>query len=454
MSVSKTAVEARKLALAAGKRIEKPIPKHSGLYIVSQPTGAQSWAYRYRRPTDGRQAKLTLGPLSTYAPGDEGYAGPEEPTFGDPLDVDAAWGLVQECQKMLRRKIDPGETVKQMKAGGEEIILSAATDGWTFEALLMKFIDWYQPNRETTKRQTAYWLGLKPDGRGGWEHTGNGILGKWKGRVFSRYDGTPVMTAVDANEAMSSLTKVSRNRTRSALKVFSGWASEFGQNGRPYVAIDPFAGMKRKRQDREKPGGEQGVRVLEDWEIAALWKAVMAEPDAYGLGALLILTTAQRPEMTFEARYEHMDFAEREWRIPAEHSKVDRPHRVPLSEMALWIIAQLPTTSGYLFQPKGSGKRPLNKHTRPKDRLRDGADKVAREAGRPSLEHWTYKHLQKTAITHMERPPLRVPPHVTKAVQQHSQGTRTDQAYRGYEYDEEKHEALEKWGKQLAKITS
>ena len=41
------------------KRVE--IHDGNGLYLVIQPTGAKSWAYRYRM--DGKSRKLTLGIL-------------------------------------------------------------------------------------------------------------------------------------------------------------------------------------------------------------------------------------------------------------------------------------------------------------------------------------------------------------------------------------------------------
>ena len=48
---------------ASAKRREIPDARASGLYLLIQakPSGAKSWALRFRRP-DGRPAKLTLGP--------------------------------------------------------------------------------------------------------------------------------------------------------------------------------------------------------------------------------------------------------------------------------------------------------------------------------------------------------------------------------------------------------
>ncbi|KRD71806.1 hypothetical protein [Ensifer sp. Root278] len=460
MTVSKAAIEGAKLARQSGKRDETRIKDCPGLYVISQPPNKQgsvnqSWAYRYRSPVTHKPAKLTLGPLSLTVGGiDVNVPQPlVEPVFGEPLDLDGAKELAQVCRKMLKQRIDPAIAVKELKDGTAGIVQAAKVDGWTFEELLTKFMQWYQPNRDTTKIQTAYWLGLKSDGKGGWlpRGVGKGVLGTWRGRVFSRHDGAPVLTKVDANDVLSGMPKVSRNRTRSALKIFSGWASEHGANGTPYVTMDPFAGLKRKTQDQENPDRH----VLKPWEIAALWKAVMADPDPYGLGALLILITAQRPEMTFDARFGQFDFVEREWHIKAADVKVESmgDHMVPLSERALWLIAQLPTTSGYLFQPSGNEKRPLNRHWRPKDKLDAKANRVAHAAGKPSLDHWTYKDLQRTAITMMEEV-LHVPSHVTKAIQQHAIGSKSDQAYRTGSYAEQRAGALERWGQYLAEITA
>jgi hypothetical protein len=45
----------------SSKRREIPDARAAGLYLVIHPSGARSWALRFRRP-DHRNAKLTLGP--------------------------------------------------------------------------------------------------------------------------------------------------------------------------------------------------------------------------------------------------------------------------------------------------------------------------------------------------------------------------------------------------------
>ena len=59
------AVEAMKADPA--KRQEVPDPALTCLYLVIQPSGAKSWALRYRYR--GKPKKLTLGKLASYGRG-------------------------------------------------------------------------------------------------------------------------------------------------------------------------------------------------------------------------------------------------------------------------------------------------------------------------------------------------------------------------------------------------
>jgi hypothetical protein len=59
-----------------------------GLYLTVQPSGAKSWAVRFRRP-DGRNAKLVLGPVAFDA-----RETTDEPVIGAPLSLAAARQLV------------------------------------------------------------------------------------------------------------------------------------------------------------------------------------------------------------------------------------------------------------------------------------------------------------------------------------------------------------------------
>jgi hypothetical protein len=58
-----TARSVDKLKPDPAKRLEVPDGLLPGLYLIIQPSGARSWAVRYRR--NGQTRKLTLGPYPT-----------------------------------------------------------------------------------------------------------------------------------------------------------------------------------------------------------------------------------------------------------------------------------------------------------------------------------------------------------------------------------------------------
>lgn len=61
------------------------------------------------------------------------------------------------------------------------------------------------------------------------------------------------------------------------------------------------------------------------------------------------ILTAARPTEARRASWEEIDLKNKVWVIPAERMKGQRPHRIPLSEQALALLASLPTVSGHLF---------------------------------------------------------------------------------------------------------
>ena len=84
----------------ATDRREIPDAGAAGLYLVIQPSGAKSWAMRFRRP-NGDRAKLVLGPLD--ATGKE-MAG--DPQIGQPLTQAAARVLAGQINRQRAMGVD------------------------------------------------------------------------------------------------------------------------------------------------------------------------------------------------------------------------------------------------------------------------------------------------------------------------------------------------------------
>jgi integrase len=61
----------------------------------------------------------------------------------------------------------------------------------------------------------------------------------------------------------------------------------------------------------------------------------------FKIGLHLILLTMVRKSELLLARWEHVDFEQAEWHIPAEHSKTGKPHIVFLSRQAVALFGEL-----------------------------------------------------------------------------------------------------------------
>src|SRR5690606_34640679 len=110
----------------------REIPDGKGLYLVVQPTGAKQWAFRYRRPGDGKPAKLSLGRVAK--PGEEPI------TDGDNRRLTLL--LARAHAAALRAKLDAGhdpagERQVEKVAKAAAIRVRAET---TFELVAVQFI--------------------------------------------------------------------------------------------------------------------------------------------------------------------------------------------------------------------------------------------------------------------------------------------------------------------------
>lgn len=433
-----------KLAKLEGKRIEDQIPDCSGLYLISQPSGAQSWAYRYRRPADRKAAKLTLGKVDMSRKLEPG----EEPDFDDPegLTKEMAVTLASWCRMQVKARHDPAVT-KQQRAAEMEHLKRLVWEGHIVDNLFIEFMQNYPPVRagrpatDSTKRLTAGFLGLRPDGKGSWEPNGNGVLSKWQGKVFATLDGTPKLTRKPTIDMLKEMKPVVSNRTLSALKLFGRWAVE-----NEYVTVNPFESI------RKQFGEDERTRTLKPDEIKALWQVVeMAATEGraigypYGRIAQLILATGQRPGEVQAATWSEFDFAEQQWTIPRQRTKNRKgDFVVPLSELALEVLATLPDRGKYLFASVGSDDRPANKETA-KHRF---GKPVEDQLGQP-VEHFTYHDLRRTAYTAiMEDSGWMVADMVTN----HAPPKMAQTYGSGANLDRWKREALDAWGRRLEEV--
>lgn len=89
-------------------------------------------------------------------------------------------------------------------------------------------------------------------------------------------------------------------------------------------------------------------RALSTDEIRAFLKAAFESNirRQFKIGLHLILLTMVRKSELLLARWEHVDFEQAEWHIPAEHSKTGKPHIVFLPRQAIALFKELRSLAG------------------------------------------------------------------------------------------------------------
>jgi integrase len=198
---------------------------------------------------------------------------------------------------------------------------------------------------------------------------------------------------------------------------------------------DPLAGMKPPAASKPRE------RVLDDDEIKVVWQTI---PTLFSvdvtLALKLALATGQRIGEVVGMSLSEIDFANRLWTIPAGRVKNKYQHSVPLSDLALELIAE--ARQYYI-----DGDRIFR--TEPGLVARAFVDK----RDRIPIPHFTAHDLRRTAMTGMAR--LGVNHLVIGHVANHRSTTRagvTLGVYVQFSFESEKREALDLWAERLTAI--
>lgn len=276
------------------------------------------------------------------------------------------------------------------------------------------------------------------------------ILPAWKARPIEDIRKADVIALIDAVHARA---PVMANRTLAHLRRMLNWAA-----GRGLMEANPA-------QFVEKPGREvKRDRVLDDGELAVLWRGLDGG-GAYAAGVRLLLLTAARREEVFAARWSELTPARDGIRLPAERVKAGEARTLWLSKPAREVIAGLTRHKDSDWLVTHGGKKAFTNHGHAKADLdRKIAAIRAKAAGvtlaKPTdadfapymLPEWRLHDLRRTAATGLQRQGVRV--EVTEAVLGHISGTRAGVAgiYQRHRYEAESREALELWGRKVARI--
>jgi integrase len=378
------------------KRKEIPDGRVTGLYLVLQPSGARSWALRYR--TAGKPTKLTIG----------GYPS---------VDLAMARRKAQEALGAIAVGKDPARDKKAARAA-----LKAERDADVdrIERVVEQYVERYAKLKIKRWAEVARVLDKE-------------AVQRWKGRRLSQITKPMVHDMLDA--IIDRDAPIKANRVFDQFRGMCKWAIERG-----IIDRSPCEGMKAPSPENKRE------RVLNDDEIKLVWRAFEAVGWPFGrIGQLLLLTGGREREVA-GMEWKEIDLASRTWTLPAARAKNGREHVVPLSDAAVEIIHGLPRLEGRKFVFSTTGRAPVSGFS--------NAKKYVDAAMGESIPNWTFHDLRRTVATNLQKLGVRL--EVTEAVLNHVSGSRAGIVgiYQRHDWADEKRAALDAWARKLAAIVS
>jgi integrase len=311
-------------------KIRKEIPDGLlvGLYLVVQPSGAKSFAVRYRYA--GQPRKLTLGAFPA-------------------ITLEAARDIGGKALRAAAEGRDPATEKQAAKTDAKKAEAEAVRGQRDlFETVAREFIERHamKNTRESSWRETARILGIKsdPDNAGkllvveprkGKPPT---VLDRWRGRKVQDITKRDVIALLDT---VRDRAPIMANRNLAAIRKLFNWCV-----ARDVIQISPCSLIEPPAPERSRD------RILSDDELRLVWNAAGTDPSPHGSLTKLLILTGQRLAEVGGMRWDELDLKNKLWTLPPDRVKNGQRHEVPLSDPCIEILKALPrikTTKGFVF---------------------------------------------------------------------------------------------------------
>jgi|SRR5665213_934915 len=367
-----------------------------GLYLLVKSPTSRSWLFRYMR--DGRAREMGLGPYP-------------DRTLAD------ARVKAGECRKLLLDDIDPIEHRRSRRTDAK---LEAAK-AITFDTCAERYIEAHKSGWRNAKHADQ------------WSNT----LAAYASPVFGKLSVVTIDTALVMKvlETIWNYKPETAYRLRGRIEAILDWAKVRGYRQGENPA------RWRGHLDKLLPSRAK-VRKVE--HHAALpyvdMPTFMAElREQSGLSALALqftILTAARTGETIGARWREFDLDARTWTVPADRMKANREHRVPLSESAFAILAEMRIlgreADDYVF-PGGKKTKPLSNMAMMMMLRRMGREDLTVHGFRSTFRDWC---AEQTTF----------PSEVAEMALAHAVGDKVEAAYRRGDMFDRRRSLANDWG--------
>jgi integrase len=372
-------------ALKALKPKAKPyiVSDERGLYVEVLPTGGVIWRFRYR--LNGRQEKVTLG---------------KYPAIGlktarqkrDALATKAALGESPAKQKQLAKQaLAENTTVRQF---GEKYFTDIVTRDRKNPSGIRRYLD---------------------------------------NEIYPAIGNKPMCDVTTADVQAIIDRKKHHGREAAAVEIRNLFKRLFDYAiVRGVAEINPARAIPVRFITRQR----SRERALSAHEIRIYLQTVHQSNirRQFKLALHIILLTMVRKAELLLAKWEHVDFDQGEWHIPAEHSKTGKPHVVYLSDKALELFRELKVLAGEspLVLPGRNRGKPFAANALNK----------ALDGLRIPIPPFTIHDMRRTASTHLHEAGF-VSDVIEKALNHTIGGVRG--VYNRAEYADQRREMLQFW---------
>ena len=292
-----------------------------GLYLQVGPSGSKSWVYRYE--VAGRERRHGLGSYPTN-------------TLEDARDA------ANHCRKLRKNGIDPIEYKK------EETLNAALkkAKGKSFKECALAYIDSHKSGWKNRKHESQ------------WRNT----LEAYAYPVIGRLD----VQKIDVGLVLKVIEPIWYTKTETASRVrqrienILDWAAV-----RKYRAGENPARWRghldKLLPKRSKVQKVQHFAAMPYSKLPSYFKKLRKNNSIAAKALAFTILTVTRSN---ESRYtEPKEFIlkKKEWRIPEERMKAEKPHRVPLSPEAIKILKEIKPFSNEVFVFPGlKNNRPIS----------------------------------------------------------------------------------------------
>ncbi|MGE0055335.1 MAG: tyrosine-type recombinase/integrase [Hyphomicrobium sp.] len=378
-----------KKAQAGLQRAEYRDGHTRGLVLRITPSGKKSWAVIYRRKSEGRKRRYTIGAYPAFS-------------------LDEARNQAQEVLAAVARREDPAALVQTRNAS------------LTFTQLAMAWVNGHgRPNkvpRALYDDQLMLNREIYP------------AIGAMKADEVSKRDVIRILDGVADRGA-----RVRSNRIFALLRSIYRWGL-----AEDLIKSDPTQGVRPRTVERPRD------RVFTDEEVSIFWHSLDSAPMTKAVATILrlALVTGQRIGEIAGMTKAEIDLSANNpmWTQVGARRKNKEMTRVPLSPLAVALISDAIAGSGlspYVF-PSPSRENAITAHA--------ATRAISRARPELGLPHFRVHDLRRTVATGMAS--LGVNPHTISLVLDHisaTKGTVTSAVYVKYSFDREKRDALERW---------